>query len=171
MIHTAELPPGAGHTGSLEDEDATPVINGIMNPVIRSVRLVWDGPFTLVNARTGHWSKHAAENAKLRRWAEKTGTDQGVVFGGPVTIEALMTVHRGVLPDCDAIAAAVKPVIDGIVDAGLILDDSPEHVRSITYHAPRRSDGRRLVVLIKESTLRPKIPGHPSTGGFSLGEN
>ena len=77
-------------------------------------------------------------------------TFQGVVFGGPVTIEALMTVHRGVLPDCDAIAAAVKPVIDGIVDAGVILDDSPKHVRSITYHAPKRSDARRLVVLIKE---------------------
>ena len=130
----------------------TPVTERIMNPVIRSVRLVWDGPFTLVNARTGHWSKHAAENAKLRRWAEMTGTDQGIVFGGPVTIEALMTVHRGVLPDCDAIAAAVKPIIDGIVDAGVILDDSPKHVRSITYHAPKRSDARRLVVLIKEAT-------------------
>ena len=81
-----------------------------------------------------------------------TGTDQGVVFGGPVTIEALMTVRRGVLPDCDAIAAAVKPVIDGIVDAGVILDDSPKHVRSITYHAPKRSDGRRLVVLVREAT-------------------
>jgi len=113
---------------------------------------VWDGPFTLVNARRGHWSNHAAENATLRRWAEVTGTDEGVVFVGPVTIEALMTSQRGVLPDCDAIAAAVKPVIDGIVDAGVILDDSPEHVRSITYHAPQRSDARRLVVLIKEST-------------------
>ena len=82
--------------------------------------------------------------------AEVSGTDQGVVFGGPVTIEALMNSQRGVFPDCDAIAAAVKPVIDGIVDAGVILDDSPEHVRSITYHAPRRSDARRLVVLIKE---------------------
>ena len=136
---------------SLEDQDVTQVIKEIMNPVSRSVRLVWDGPFTLVNARTGHWSKHAAENAKLRRWAETAGTDQGVVFGGPVTIEALMTVHRGVLPDCDAIAAAVKPVIDGIVDAGVIHDDSPEHVRSITYHAPKRSDARRLVVLVREA--------------------
>ncbi len=79
-------------------------------------------------------------------------TFQGVVFAGPVTIEALMTVQRGVLPDCDAIAGAVKPVIDGIVDAGVILDDSPNHVRSITYHAPKRSDARRLVVLIKEAT-------------------
>ncbi len=79
-------------------------MNGVMNGGTRSLRLVWDGPFTLVNARGGHWSNHAAENATLRRWAEMTGTDQGVVFGGPVTIEALMTVHRGVLPDCDAIA-------------------------------------------------------------------
>ncbi len=94
-----------------------------------------------------------------------TGTDQGVVFGGPVTIEALMTVHRGVLPDCDAIAAAVKPVIDGIVDAGVILDDSPEHVRSITYHAPKRSDARRLVVLVKESTEDPgRDPCQPGEG-------
>ena len=126
-------------------------MNRVMNGGTRSLELVWDGPFTLVNARSGHWSNHAAENATLRRWAEVTGTDEGVVFGGPVTIEALMTVHRGVLPDCDAIAAAVKPVIDGIVDAGVILDDSPEHVRSITYLAPQRSDARRLVVLIKEA--------------------
>ena len=123
-----------------------------MNPVSQSLQLVWDGPFTLVNARKGHWSKHAAENANLRRWAKTTGTDRRVVFGGPVTIEAHMTVQRGVLPDCDAIAAAVKPVIDGIVDAGVILDDSPEDVRSITYHAPKRSDGRRLVVLVREAS-------------------
>lgn len=40
--------------------------------------------------------------------------------------------HRGSLPDRDNIISRCKPVVDGIVAAGLIPDDSPEHVAAIT---------------------------------------
>ncbi len=114
------------------------------------MRIVWDGPFTLVNARSGHWSANHAEDAMLRQWAAMAGADTGVWFDGPVEVHAVMTVATGVLPDAGAIALAVKHVIDGLVDADVIRDDTPEYVVSETYHAPERTGQRTLRVALRE---------------------
>ncbi|MEM9521588.1 MAG: hypothetical protein AAGA37_19925 [Actinomycetota bacterium] len=112
------------------------------------LRLVWDGPFTLLNARSGHWWANAAEDAQLRAWAGHKTTQAGVRFDEPVVIEAVMTSpHK--LADCDAIGPPVKHVIDGMVDGGAIPDDSPEWVRSLTLHAPEKAETRTLVVLMR----------------------
>lgn len=117
-----------------------------------TLRLVWDGPFSLVNARSGHWAANHAEDAMLRQWGAMAGTDAGITFTGPVTVEAMMTIAVGVLPDCAAISLAVKHIVDGLVDAGVITDDSPDYVRSETYHAPERTGTRSLILLVKETT-------------------
>ena len=70
-IHVARTTDRSRSRLAPEDRSLTPVMNGVMNGGTRSLKLVWDGPFTLVNARTGHWSNHAAENARLRQWAEQ----------------------------------------------------------------------------------------------------
>ena len=50
--------------------------------------------------------------------------------------------------DVGACYPAVKAAIDGIVDAGVIKDDNPEYLSSITFHAVQvcGRDGLRLVV-------------------------
>ena len=72
-----------------------------------------------------------------------------------VTVEPYQ--HGGRLQDVAACNPAVKAAIDGIVDAGVIPDDSPEYLKSITFLAPKR--GKNSLVLhvtgqpAKEGTL------------------
>ena len=62
-----------------------------------------------------------------------------------ITAEPWLKNRSGV-QDTGACHPAVKAAIDGIVDAGVLEDDTPDIVRSITYSAPRI--GRDALVLI-----------------------
>ena len=60
------------------------------------------------------------------------------------------------LPDTAACVGSVKAAIDGLVDAGVLTDDTPDIVRTITFHAPvvdreRHSDA--LTLWIAEAVL------------------
>jgi len=119
---------------------------------MKTLRIEWTGPFSLNNQRVGaHWRAHTAENTTLHQFANMSASDQGIVFESPVTVEACMTVPKGILPDADSIALAVKYVIDGIVESGAIADDSPQYVRSVTYHAAEKDPDRprSLIVMVK----------------------
>lgn len=59
-------------------------------------------------------------------------------ISGPLAVFARAYVRGGILPDADAIAPMVKPVIDGIVDAGIMPDDDGEHVYLVGYGRPAR---------------------------------
>lgn len=61
-----------------------------------------------------------------------------------VEVELWHATRRGV-QDTGACHPAVKAAIDGIVDAGVLLDDTPDIVRSIKFHAPKI--GRDAVIL------------------------
>lgn len=60
--------------------------------------------------------------------------------------------HGGRLQDVAACNPAAKAAIDGLVDAGIIPDDSPHYLKSITFLAPQK--GRNALVLY--------ITGHPT---------
>jgi len=64
---------------------------------------------------------------------------------------------RRSLPDADAIAPSVKSILDGLVDAGVIDDDGPNYVHSVTYLAPKVVPGctPAVVVTIADSDLGP----------------
>lgn len=69
-----------------------------------------------------------------------------------IIVEPWLATRRGV-QDTGACHPAAKAAIDGIVDAGILADDTPDIVRSITYRAPRI--GRDALVLIIEGERRP----------------
>lgn len=54
----------------------------------------------------------------------------------------------GRLQDVGACNPAVKAAIDGLVDAGVLPDDSPEFVKSLVYLPPRK-DKNSLVLYIR----------------------
>lgn len=54
--------------------------------------------------------------------------------------------NRSGVQDTGACHPAAKAAIDGIVDSGILEDDTPDIVRSITYRAPKI--GRDALVLI-----------------------
>lgn len=81
-----------------------------------------------------------AQAAKRRPWRDAT-----VVLARAERIPALPAIHvtaqaryrtRRSPSDTDAAAPTVKGVIDGLVVAGVVPDDGPPFVRSVTYLMP-----------------------------------
>lgn len=61
---------------------------------------------------------------------------------------------KGRLADAGGHLPTVKAVVDGLVDAGVLEDDSPAYVHSITMHAPTRTDKDAVkVVLVPVATM------------------
>lgn len=63
---------------------------------------------------------------------------------------------RRSLPDPDGIAPALKGVLDGLVDAGVVPDDSGVFVAAVTYRRPVVEAGSlpALIVLVREGEGR-----------------
>ena len=66
-----------------------------------------------------------------------------------IEIEVEVWQKGGRLQDVAACNPAVKAGIDGLVDAGIIVDDSPEYLKSIKFFAPQKGKNS-LVLHIKE---------------------
>lgn len=71
------------------------------------------------------WREAAAEVAKYTRVAR---ADRPVI----VHVRQICT---GRLPDAGSIFSAAKGAIDGLRDAGTLVDDSPTYVRGLWFHA------------------------------------
>lgn len=66
-----------------------------------------------------------------------------------ITVE--QTCRAGTtLPDVGACYPAAKAAIDGLVDAGVIPNDTPEHLVSLTFTAPAHGERDSLVLIVEE---------------------
>ncbi len=109
--------------------------------------LTYQGKITLVNARKSrHWAVNAEENKSLREWA-RWAADPAVDLS-PVSIIFQLTTATARKVDVDACQGASKPVIDGLVDAGVMPDDNGDHVKAITYLAPIHTGDDSLRVIV-----------------------
>ena len=69
----------------------------------------------------------------------------------PVTVTAThLRRNRAAMPDVGAPILAVKAVIDGLVDAGVLPDDGPDIVRRLTFEAPEIAGFHGLRVVVRE---------------------
>lgn len=86
-----------------------------------------------------HWVR-----AKLtREWREAFGWLARAERLPPLawaSIIAQPSQKGGRLQDAGGCAPAVKAAVDGIVDAGVLPDDSPEYVKALTYLRPLRGE-------------------------------
>lgn len=94
------------------------------------------------HAAAAHTRRLRAETAAAVTEMLENGT--ATACHAPCYIVAQLTTATRRFPDADAIAITCKHIIDGIVDAGALPDDSPEHVRSVTYLHPIKT-GRRSI--------------------------
>ena len=84
--------------------------------------------------KNNHWRKRADARRECRQMARYAAMASGMYlepFTGPVAL----TIHAAYghdhrTPDLDATVAATKPFLDGLVDAGLLVDD--DQVRRLT---------------------------------------
>lgn len=111
-----------------------------------------------------------AEIVRQWRWATRVlAMDGQVPAFATVEVDAYPLQGPGAkLADAGAHAPVVKACVDGLVDAGVIADDSPTYVYAIRHHAPSRAkvDGMRLELagtLAELSASRPPTPA-PSPG-------
>lgn len=112
----------------------------------------YDDVLTVNKERTVHWSARAKVVKAWREaygWlavASKVPTDGSV---GPCHIEAVPLTTTRRRQDVGACMPVVKAAIDGLVDAGVWPDDTPDHVLSVRYWPQQLAAdaGLRLVIV------------------------
>jgi len=109
----------------------------------------YERPWTANAERTWHFQKRARV---VREWRERfawLARGDRIPPLQRISVAAVpLVMNRRSLPDVGACFPAVKAAVDGLVDAGVIPDDSPQYVHSICFYAPLVGDleGLRLVV-------------------------
>lgn len=104
-------------------------------------------PFTVNAARNFHHHKLAKEVRKWREIGFWRAKEAGIPKMESVELHCMSLLKRA-NRDYGAEVLAAKALIDGIVDAGVIPDDKPPHVVSLTLHAPYKWDLNALVMAI-----------------------
>lgn len=90
----------------------------------------WAEPPLSLNDRPRHWAPHAEQIKAVRQLAAITCRNAirrgELETGQPVEVTLLWYVPTRTRRDADNPVATLKPVCDGLVDAGLVPDDTPE---------------------------------------------
>jgi hypothetical protein len=116
---------------------------------LRSWKLAIPGELVSLNAeRSAHWSARSRGSQQWRADAKVLGKALGTGCLDQVSVAATPWQAKGKLADAGNHLPSVKAAIDGLVDAGIIPDDSPAHLRTLTMHAPKRSTWRRGGALV-----------------------
>ena len=102
---------------------------------------------------------HSIYRSKVRKWIKQDAylVARSVMAQHPGTWEPwtpVVITYRWVgktlnMPDPDNVVSRAKPVLDGIVEAGLIADDSRAHVSFAPVVYEKDKDNPRLVVEIE----------------------
>lgn len=120
-----------------------------------SLSVVVPGKLWTVNSeRANHWTRRADSTAIWRRSAFIEARRLGRnAFTEPVAIHVQPYQRRGALADAGAHAMVAKAAIDGLVDAKVLQDDTPEFVSKIVFHAPERSNVESLHLCLFASSF------------------
>lgn len=116
----------------------------------RSWTLRYDARPTLLNQERagGKWSSVAA----TREWREAfhlLALEAKVPKLQQATVEVRHTkAGKGKVPDVCACVPSVKAAVDGMVDAGVLPDDTPKHLLAVTFHAPVRGETDSLELVV-----------------------
>jgi hypothetical protein len=116
-------------------------------------------PWTTNAERSMHRMKRAALVKEWRTAFYWLGTQSKAKRLNPCHIEAFpVQPDRRWMADVGACLPAVKAAVDGLVDAGVLDDDTPEHVLSIRFWpaevVPGAKPSLRVVVTpVEESSL------------------
>lgn len=93
---------------------------------------------------------HRMEKAKLTKAWRQAGfkaAEKTMKFDGPVHITAYIWKARGGRWDPNNYWDTVKPLVDGIVDAGVLADDSWEHVIGPDHRRGGKGEPRVVIVI------------------------
>jgi len=123
------------------------------------VRFAWTKPPLSLNDRS-HWRKKALETAAVRQFAclnisralDRPKGDPGKVLCWRVKATLTYYPRDKRRRDATNLVATYKAVIDGMVDAGVILDDTPEYLVEVMPVIAAPDGDPRLILTIEELT-------------------
>lgn len=129
--------------------------------------LPWSRPPLSLNQRMHHHAR-ARVVAEVRRTAGWLAKAARIGHHHRVKVELIYTPATRRRRDADNLVAALKPLVDGLVDAGVVADDDDEHVERampiITVPDPRCA--ARLVLVVEPlrspdqvTTRTPRLSG------------
>lgn len=104
-------------------------------------------PWTTNYERKGNrWirSQKTSEWRQLFGWLAKA---QRLPCLCDVTIEVHLE-QKGRLQDVGSCSPAIKASIDGLVDAGLMVDDNPENLHKLVFFAPVRAKHDKVTIVV-----------------------
>lgn len=104
-------------------------------------------PVTTNAERAGNRWKRAEDTKQWRQAFAWLARKEHVPAMRWVNITAQPSQRRGRLQDTAACNPSVKAAIDGLVDAGVVPDDSGEYVRQITFLPCVRGDDRLTIII------------------------
>lgn len=99
--------------------------------------------------RSKHWSWRNEKVSEYRGAFHQLAIEAGV----PAMERMLVTAHTmktGRSLDLGNNYPAVKAAIDGVVDAGVIVDDTPDHLVGLCFTPPEHAKFNRLTLVIAE---------------------
>jgi crossover junction endodeoxyribonuclease RusA len=95
-------------------------------------------PLTLNNR--SHWSKVAATAAQLKADAYYLAKAHKVPALERITVTLIFWPGNNTVHDADNLAATMKPLVDGLRQAGVVADDRGRHVRQAAQRVIERAD-------------------------------
>lgn len=105
-------------------------------------------PWTVNAERAGNRWERAK---KTKHWREQfclLCRSQAPLTLTDAVVEVRLTL-KGRLQDTSACLPAVKAAIDGLVDGGLFLDDTGDHVKCIVFWAPVKAKVDALTIFVE----------------------
>ena len=125
-----------------------------------TVRLPWTKPPLSLNDRS-HWRKRAADTAVVREESgyhihrqfnlrERAAYERGTILCHRVKATLTYYPRDKRRRDATNLVATYKAVIDGMVDAGVILDDTPEYLVEVMPVIAKPDGDPRLILTIEE---------------------
>lgn len=116
------------------------------------VETPWQRPPLTENQRL-HWARKAKLTREIRTWAGvlfRTARFAGVPDEHPLTVELTWFVNDRRKRDEENTIPTYKAICDGLVDAGIVPDDTPRYMRK---EMPRivfdRNQEKRLVLTLR----------------------
>ena len=104
-------------------------------------------PRTLNKERAGNRFERAKFTAETRQLFALLLKKEQVpkLTGASVSVRLL---QKGRLQDTGACIPYVKAAVDGMVDAGMFIDDTGDHVVSINFYAPERAKFNKIIIKV-----------------------
>ena len=99
--------------------------------------------------RNLHYQAAATYNRSWRFAFNVLAREAKVPALAVIEITVHQTQAKGTLPDTMASAPTVKAAIDGLVDAGVIPDDTGKHLAAVTFLPPVKGNGDWLTLTIE----------------------